>query len=722
MRTHSILRFLQTALLVGLPLLAAAVPAKRGLWRTKTLADGTQVKVQLIGDERFHYFADAEGQRYLPLDNQRLKRVSASELTTTGVRRMAARSAVRRSPRRIGDVDKSVFQGTQRGLIILVQYTDTTFKPAHNQALYDDIANAKDYHEGKFMGSVQDYFYAQSYGKFTLQFDVVGPVTLGHSQAYYGGNDANGNDLRPGTMVAEACMAIDDQVDFSQYDWNGDGKVDQIYVIYAGMGEADGVNAESTVWPQSWQLSESDYGKTLSLDGVTIDQFACSNEVDGFGDLEGIGTICHEFSHCMGFPDMYDILYQGNFGMGDWDLMDSGNYNGGSFLPAGYSAYERMLCGWNDPVELLGDTMVTDIQPSISGGQTFIIYNKGHRDEYYLIENRQRQGWDAGLPGSGMLVTHVDYDSTLWALNIVNATGDFTQYGLKGIKNDHQRLTLVHADDDDDSQYFNPNTLLKWKTTEDTDPYPYLANDSLTNYSTPAAITYNRNLNNRRMLNVAINSIYVDDNGVGSFSFVDFSNQADTTQHKPGTLFYESFDGCEGSGGNDGLFSGGQAGTAAFVADNDGWDGDAISGADQCVKTGTSKKSGDVTTPDIQINGTATLTFLAAPFGKDDTTLTLRPSGGFTITPSSFELAKDKWTECTATISGEGLLALTFSPVKRMFLDEVLLMDATYNGIGEMKPAMHIDNAVYNLQGVRMNADSQPRGIYIKNGKKIVIR
>ena len=336
MRTHSILRFLQTALLVGLPLLAAAVPAKRGLWRTKTLADGTQVKVQLIGDERFHYFADAEGQRYLPLDNQRLKQVSASELSTTGVRRMAARSAVRRSPRRIGDVDKSVFQGTQRGLIILVQYTDTTFKSAHNQALYDDIANAKDYHEGKFMGSVQDYFYAQSYGKFTLQFDVVGPVTLGHSQAYYGGNDANGNDLRPGTMVAEACMAIDDQVDFSQYDWNGDGKVDQVYVIYAGMGEADGVNAESTVWPQSWQLSESDYGKTLSLDGVTIDQFACSNEVDGFGDLEGIGTICHEFSHCMGFPDMYDILYQGNFGMGDWDLMDSGNYNGGSFLPAGY--------------------------------------------------------------------------------------------------------------------------------------------------------------------------------------------------------------------------------------------------------------------------------------------------------------------------------------------------------------------------------------------------
>ena len=118
-----------------------------------------------------------------------------------------------------------------------------------------------------------------------------------------------------------------------------------------------------------------------------------------------------------------------------------------------------------------------------------------------------------------MLVTHVDYDSTLWALNLVNATGDFTQYGLKGIKNDHQRLTLVHADDDDDSQYFNPNTMLKWKTTEDTDPYPYLANDSLTNYSTPAAITYNRNLNNRRMLNVAINSIYVDDNGVGSFSF-----------------------------------------------------------------------------------------------------------------------------------------------------------------------------------------------------------
>ena len=187
----------------------------------------------------------------------------------------------------------------------------------------------------------------------------------------------------------------------------------------------------------------------------------------------------------MGFPDMYDILYQGNFGMGDWDLMDSGNYNGGSFLPAGYSSYERMLCGWNDPVELLGDTVVTDIQPSISGGQTFIIYNKGHRDEYYLIENRQRQGWDAGLPGSGMLVTHVDYDSTLWALNIVNATGDFSQYGLKGIKNDHQRLTLVHADDDDDSQYFNPNTMLFFIS------FCLLANDPLgTDTPTPGKLTF----------------------------------------------------------------------------------------------------------------------------------------------------------------------------------------------------------------------------------------
>jgi len=722
MKTHSILRFLQTALLAALPLLAAAVPAKRGLWRTKTLADGTQVKVQLIGDERFHYFADAEGQRYLSLDNQRLKKISASELSTTGVRRMAARSAVRRSPRRIGDVDKSVFQGTQRGLIILVQFSDTTFNPAHSQEVYNDIANAKDYHEGRFQGSVQDYFYAQSYGQFTLQFDVVGPVTLSHSQAYYGGNDDNGNDLRAGTMVAEACLAIDDQVDFSQYDWNGDGKVDQVYVIYAGMGEADGLNAENTVWPQSWQLSESDYGKTLTLDGVTIDQFACSNEVDGFGDLEGIGTICHEFSHCMGFPDMYDILYQGNFGMGDWDLMDSGNYNGGSFLPAGYSAYERMLCGWNDPVELSGDTVVTDIQPSISGGQTFIIYNKGHRDEYYLIENRQRQGWDAGLPGSGMLVTHVDYDSTLWALNIVNATGDFTQYGLKGIKNDHQRLTLVHADDDDDSQYFNPNTMLKWKTTEDTDPYPYLANDSLTNYSSPAAITYNRNLNNRRYLNVAINAMKVDDSGRASFSFIDFSNQADTTQLKPGTLFYESFDGCEGIGGNDTIFSGGTAGTADFVADNDNWDGEALFGANKCVKSGTNKKSGDMTTPDIQVNGSATLTFLAAPFGKDGTTLTLMPSGGFTITPSTFELTQGEWTECTATITGEGLLALTFSPAKRMFLDEVLLMDDNYNGVGEIRRIVHADNAVYNLQGVRMNSTNLPRGIYIKNGKKIVIR
>ena len=123
--------------------------------------------------------------------------------------------------------------------------------------------------------------------------------------------------------------------------------------------------------------------------------------------VDGIGTICHEFSHCLGLPDMYDT--QGNqYGMGTYDLMDQGSYNGDSFQPPYYSAYEKWYCGWATPTELSEATTVKDMKPVAEGGQTFVIYNDNHKDEYYLLENRQQQGWDGSLYGKGLMITHVD--------------------------------------------------------------------------------------------------------------------------------------------------------------------------------------------------------------------------------------------------------------------------------------------------------------------------
>ena len=323
---------------------AMAVPAKPGVWRTISLTDGTQVKVQLVGDEFMHYYQSADGTRYLYDAASATYQVYSDSQFSNSRRKAVARRAKannRRAVRRKANVT-NIFQGTKKGLIILAQFTDSKFQSGHDRALYNKIANAENYTDNGFKGSVKDYFKAQSAGQFELDFDVVGICQLKNPCSYYGGNASTGDDLHAGEMVAEACQwAATQGVDFSKYDWDGDGEVDQVFVLYAGKGEADG-GAASTVWPHEFALSYSDYGKSLSLSGVIVDTYACSAELNDRDQLDGIGTFCHEFSHCMGFPDLYDTGYSGWFGMGDYDLMSAGNYNGDGRCPAGYSASRSM--------------------------------------------------------------------------------------------------------------------------------------------------------------------------------------------------------------------------------------------------------------------------------------------------------------------------------------------------------------------------------------------
>jgi hypothetical protein len=123
----------------------------------------------------------------------------------------------------------------------------------------------------------------------------------------------------------------------------------------------------------------------------------------------------------MGFPDFYDVSYSGWYGMGCFDLMDAGSYNGNGFQPAGYTAHEKMMCGWKDPI-VLSDTDVTvdSLQPMSKHGDTYIIYNDAYPNEFYMIENRQKTGWDKNYPAAGMMITHVDFDSEVWVNNIPN--------------------------------------------------------------------------------------------------------------------------------------------------------------------------------------------------------------------------------------------------------------------------------------------------------------
>ena len=394
---------------------ASAIPAKRGTWKTLKLADGSEVRAELRGDEFGHYWQTEDGRRFIinaETGTAEAADVKAMKANAAEKRKQASQRRLKRAPRAKASTraDDPVYEGEKKGLIILVQFDDVKFKAENTPEQFRRIANEEGFAEGNFTGSVKDYFKAQSYGRFTIDFDVAGPVTMPNGYAYYGENGIFGTDKtgRIGEMIEQACRGVEGQVDFNDYDWDGDGEADQVYVLYAGHGEAD-TEDPNTIWPHEYELRYA-LGVCPMVGGVYINTYACGPEL-GVGDYTaGIGTICHEFSHCLGFPDMYDTDDNVNYGTGYWDVMCMGNYNNDSFTPASYTSLERWYAGWIEPTVLDTDTKIENLGALETTGEAYVLYNERDDDEYYLIENRQHEGWDAGLPGAGMLILHVDFD------------------------------------------------------------------------------------------------------------------------------------------------------------------------------------------------------------------------------------------------------------------------------------------------------------------------
>ncbi len=697
---------------LAVSLLMSAVPAKRGIWKTVRLADGTEARVELRGDEFGHYWQAADGTGYTQMAGTDIyERADIAKLGAQAMERRQERNAARMKARSAAGPAKAViggehtpYIGTKKGVIILVEFTDTKFAAGHDQALYNRIANEEGFTSSDgFRGSVRDYFSAQSDGQFTLDFDVVGPYTMPQGYAYYGTNGPNGAiDLNVRSMITEACNQANKDVNFADYDWDGDGLVDQVFVLYAGRGEADGGNA-NTIWPHESQLY-----RPLSFDGVSVSTYACSNELRSDTQINGIGTICHEFSHCMGLPDFYDTQYGGNFGMGPWDPMSSGSYLEESFCPAGYTSYERMYCGWKQPTVITGDTTITGMKGLSEGGETFIMYNDGHKDEYYLFENRTKTGWDSALYGSGMLVLHVDFRSYIWSSNMVNVTTN--EY-----INDHQRCTIIHADNKDGDNSMGDLAG---------DPFPYGAVNMLTKTTEPSTKLYNANTDGSYFMDKSIMNIIKDADGSISFKVI---RNSDIGGNKPeGTIFYESFDICSAQGGNDGLWSGSGVGSGSFVPDNAGWTSANKFGGYQCARFGSNVQNGNTTTPEFEIDGETELTFKAAAWPGDGTALQLSVTGGdATMSTTTFKLEQGQWGDYTTTISGKGKVKVTFKAARRRFyLDEVTAKPANDTAIGCIKAATAEagEGKIYTIDGRFAGTDMERlgKGIYIVNGKKIV--
>lgn len=493
--------------LAMLTLTASAVPARR-TQRTLTLSDGTQVTATLSGDENYHYWKTADGRAFVMNEENIPQEISLqqaqSKLQTKVQARNAHRIAKRTKHKAAWGAETNPISGERKGLVILVNYKDK--KMQHTQAEYNDYFNKVGYSDNNCTGSVRDYFLSQSYGKFSLDFDVMGPVTLSKNLSYYGDNDSDGNDKHAAEMVAEAVKLAVSGIDLKRYDWDGDGYVDQVYVVYAGYGEHADAPA-NTIWPHEFELSEAakynDGPGAITINGVTIDTYACSSELRGSSGnkMDGIGTACHEFSHCLAIPDMYDTSADGeNFGMNVWDLMDYGSYNGEDGFgetPAPFTSYERMYCGWLTPVELTQPCNVNDMPAITKEPVAYLIRNANPKfpGEYYLLENHQQESWDAYAPAHGMLVLHVDFNSNAWKQNTVNNVAS------------HQRMTIIPAD----------GKLSHYNTAGDTWPGTS-KKTALTDSSNPAAKLYNLNSNGRKFMGRPIENIAEKD-GLISFTF-----------------------------------------------------------------------------------------------------------------------------------------------------------------------------------------------------------
>ncbi len=510
---------------------AVAMPAKPG-WHTITQSDGTTLKVQAVGNafnnailtsDGLTVARGADGDFYYISSLTGLTTMRAHEVDQRTPAEMAFVNAQRANmtmqtrsflqPRKEGmlrvggsNADSGVpAQGQRRIPIVLVEFKDKKFSNTREEVIEAMLTGDS---------SVGQYFRDQSNGLYEPEFDVYGIYGLSQNREYYGGN-SGGNDKGLGWMVTEACqLAAAHGVSFKPYDTNNDDYCDVVIVIYAGVGEAQASwNHPEAIWPCNWYLSSASYygmggngAFRPNNNDPVVDMFAVFNELHGSDDngktIDGIGTFAHEFGHCLGLPDFYDTGNSNHYGMGDWDIMCMGCYNNDGFTPPGYTAYEKVFMGWVNYITARPGTYYTLPvwnQKSASTDKAVCIKSDLNENEFFVLENRKKQGWDRYLPGEGIFITHITYNEDRWWGNTPN-------------NEDIQLMTFVPADN---SLSYN---------NESTDLWPQNGKTAFTDSSTPPARLYmaaNGNITgNAGYLGKPVTEMVINNNGTASFWFM----------------------------------------------------------------------------------------------------------------------------------------------------------------------------------------------------------
>lgn len=515
--------------------IASAVPADPTPARVLQ-PDGTTVALRLMGDEFYHFTTTVDG--YTVINNQGQWEYAVlrnNRLAPSGV---LAHDALLRSPAEkafVAQLNKSITDRNAvstarinrakrdrnmapskepvvdysnfRGLIVLINFTDKQFLMNDAQSFYNDMMNTQNYQgfnfDGRFhscTGSVRDYFFDQSMGQFDPIFDVAGPVTVPFSVRECG--------EQYGEVFKAALDSIDSFVDFTKYDSDNDGGIDMVFFLVAGYAASYSGNSEEYLWPHMSYLigwnEEEHHPEFLIYDGMFMGRYASSTEIYGWESQgsrtpNGIGTVCHEFGHVLGLPDLYDTDYeqhgQSNH-PGDWDVMAGGSYGNRGRTPVGYSLWERAELGWAEPelIDAEGQYSLFDITKSNAGYRL----NTPEEDEFFLLECRQPTKWDASLPGHGMLIARVDYSNPdVWWSNEVNNNPEHNYYELLRLKDNSPAFpgsgnNIVT----DISNYTTPN-FLTWTSI----PNDYQLTN-ITENSTNGTVTFN--VSNATQLNFVV--------------------------------------------------------------------------------------------------------------------------------------------------------------------------------------------------------------------------
>jgi M6 family metalloprotease-like protein len=414
--------------------------------------DGEELSVRMRGDEKMRWMESEDGYSLLYDDDRNIVYAVKDDRgnmvpSSVKARNMALRSdknrewlskipkylqysqeqkaillqtgkIIRESRLRSDDNTSKSALGTAKAVCALIEFPNTTL--TYTREDFEQLMNQIGYLNGIQKGSVRDFYLENSYGQLDLIITVVGPYMAQHDYSYYGENRGSMYDYRVEELAKEAANLTftDPNINPADYDNDGDGYIDTFHFLFAGYGEESGAPA-NTIWSH-----KGNFSYPITYGNKKLDTYSCSPELrnNRGTNMTYIGAICHELCHVFGAPDYYDTDNEDNgsfIGTGDWDLMASGSWNNSGATPAHINMYQKIDFGWVKPVELSSPQAI-EAMPNSAENPTAYVIRSNNPDEYYILENRQKTGFDEKVPGSGLLIYHVNYKKWDFLMNTVN--------------------------------------------------------------------------------------------------------------------------------------------------------------------------------------------------------------------------------------------------------------------------------------------------------------